>query len=378
MKDATNECGYARPPRRFPAEEYERRLKRFRAALAKRGVDGALVTRAVSRRYLTGFDSSAGILAVSVDEGAVFSVDFRYIVMARKTLPFARCLLKRPGADDPVLARAAKWGRVGYEEGDSQSLIRRLAAKCPALENGVAIDDDLAALRAVKSPREIAALRAAVAQGDALCADILPRIRPGMTEWALRNLFRAGADKFGHGESFDTIVCAGRNCAECHHEPDLTVIRRGSPVLMDFGVVLDGYHSDMTRCIAVGKPPSLFGEIYAVALEANLKAIDGIRPGMTGAEVDAIARTVIAKAGYGEAFGHSLGHSVGLEIHEAPNFSQGETRVIKPGMVITVEPGIYLPGRAGVRIEDVVLVTRNGCEVLTKTGKEMEVWETQR
>lgn len=362
---------FGRPPKSFPPEEYARRLERFRKALVRRGIDGAIVTRPISRLYLTGFQSSAGTLLVSAEEGTLFVVDFRYIVMARKALPFAKCLMGRPGKPDGAAAFAAKWRTAGYENQDSKAAAEALFARFKGVTSWEAVDDDLAALRAIKSPREQAALRAAIAQGDRLFAETLPQIAPGMTEWEIRNLFRAGADRLGHGESFDTIVCAGKNGAECHHRPDTTVLRRNSTLLMDFGVVLDGYHSDMTRCVAFGSPSPLYRKIYEIVLSANRKAIGAIRPGMTGAEVDAVARKVIAKAGYGDAFGHSLGHSVGMEIHEGPNFSTKEKRVIKPGMVVTVEPGIYLPGRLGVRIEDVILVTRTGCEVLTKTPKEL-------
>lgn len=363
--------GYPRPPRTFPAEEYASRLERFRARLARRGIDGAIVTRPVSRRYLTGFASSAGTLAVSADEGALFAVDFRYIVMARKAMPFVRCRLQRRGGPDAVADFTRRWKTVGYEAADSKENADRLAGKLKGAGKWEAIDADLSELRAVKSTLERKALCAAIAQNDALYSWVLPQIRPGMTEWQIRHLFRVGADMFGHGESFDTIVCAGKNGAECHHRPDDTVLGREAPLLMDFGVVLDGYHSDMTRCVSFGRPSPLYRKVYDIVLKANRMAIERLRPGMTGKEVDAIARRVIRKAGYGEAFGHSLGHSVGMEIHEGPNFSQAEKRVIKPGMVVTVEPGIYLPGRLGVRIEDVVLVTRDGCDVLSKSPREL-------
>lgn len=364
---------FAPPPAPFPADEYSRRITRLRRALAKRGVDGAIVTRDVSRRYLTGFDSSAGTLVVSVDDGAVFIVDFRYIVMARKAMPFARCVLQKRGGGDALASCTGHWRSAGFENRDSKERLERLFAKSPSIAEWRPVDADLDEMRSVKSPRERAALRKAIAAGDALYAHVLPRIAPGMTEWDIRNLFRAGADRFGHGESFDTIVCAGRNGAECHHRPDATLLRRNSSLLMDFGVVLNGYHSDMTRCVAYGDPGAAYKKIFGIVLEANRRAIAAIRPGMTGAEVDAVARRHIAKAGYGDAFGHSLGHSVGMEIHEGPNFSQDEKRVIRPGMVVTVEPGIYLPGRLGVRIEDVILVTDSGCEVLTKSPRTLEV-----
>ena len=365
--------GFMRPPRSFPAEEFAQRLERFRAALAHKGLDGAIVTRPVSRLYLTGFQSSAGTLLVSAEKGALFTVDFRYVIMARREMPFVKCQAVKGDGDSATLAFAKSWKKIGYEGLTSRAATERLFSKIKTADSWQEIDDMLSELRAVKSPREQKALRAAIAQGDALYAWVLPQIRPGMSEWQIRNLFRIGADRFGHGESFDTIVCAGKFGAECHHRPGDAILRRGSSLLMDFGVVLDGYHYDMTRCVSFGAPSPLYKKVYSIVLKANREAIARLRPGMTGAEVDAIARRIIEKAGYGEAFGHSLGHSVGLEIHEGPNFSTKEKRVIKPGMVITVEPGIYLPNRLGVRIEDVVLVTRNGCEVLTKSPKELTV-----
>lgn len=359
------------PPIPFPPEEYNRRIERLRTALDKAGLDGAIITRDISRLYFTGLDSSAGTLAISVEEGAVFAVDFRYILIARKALPFAKCILQKAGKEPAITAMASKWKAAGYESLDSKARADRLAASLPGIRKWSQIDDAISEMRSVKSPREINVLREAIARNDALYAHVLPQLHPGMTEWDARNIIRAAADRFGHGESFDTIVCAGRNAAECHHRPDLTTIRHNSSLLMDFGLVYNHYHSDMTRCVATGQPSRLYTEIFGIVLDANRRAIETIRPGITGADVDAVARRHIADAGYGEAFAHSLGHSVGLEIHEGPNFSQTEKRILKPGMVITVEPGIYLPGRAGVRIEDVVLVTRTGCETLTKSQREL-------
>ena len=361
------------PPRALPVAEYERRLRTLVTALRRKGLDGALITNGVSRLYYTGFESSAGTLLVDAAEGPVFVVDFRYILMARKAMPFAKCVLQKSGAPSQVDRHVRKWRTAGYEARMSVGDFDRLKAKLTHIESWMAVDDIIVGQRSVKSRAEQAVLRRAIAANDKLYAKVLQQIRPGMTEWEVRGLFRRIADEVGQGESFDTIVCAGANGAECHHDPDLTPIPKRGPVLMDFGVLVDHYCSDMTRCISFGKPTALYRKVYGIVLEANRKAIAKLRPGMTGEEVDAIARRHIKKAGYGDAFGHSLGHSVGMEIHEGPNFSPRESRVIKPGMVITVEPGIYLPGRLGVRIEDVVLVTRNGCECLTQSPRELMV-----
>jgi Xaa-Pro aminopeptidase len=229
----------------------------------------------------------------------------------------------------------------------------------------------IAEMRSIKSPAEQRVIRAAIRAGDAVYAAVRSQLVPGMTEWDVRNLIRRGADFCGQGESFDAIVCVGEHGAECHHHPDETPLRDNTPVLIDMGVMKDYYCSDMTRSFCLGKTSAEFKKIYKIVLEANRKAIRAIRPGKKCKDIDAVAREHIAKAGYAKYFDHSLGHSLGLEIHEIPNFSTVCETVLKPGMLLTVEPGIYLPGRFGVRIEDVILVTRNGCEVLTQTPKDL-------
>lgn len=355
-----------RPPEPFPANEYAKRIEKLRKLLQKKDVDGAIITRDISRLYLTGFDSSAGTLLIDVNEGAIFVVDFRYILMAEKAMPFAKCVLQKSGAPSAVEKYTKKWKAAGFEQEESLATVERLKNRLSSITQWITVDGELSSLRSIKSPLEQKKMQQAVSQGDKLYSWVLPQIHEGMTEWELRNIFRKGADIFGHGESFDTIVCAGANGAECHHKPGLDIIEKNSPILMDFGIILDHYHSDLTRCISLGKPTALYKKIFSIVLEANQKAIQALKPGMTGEEVDAIARTHIAKAGYGDAFGHSLGHSVGMEIHEGPNFSPNEKRIIRPGMIITVEPGIYLPGKLGVRIEDVVLITKTGCKVMSQ------------
>ncbi len=369
MKDPNSSA----PPRSMDSAEYGRRLRVLVAALRRRGLDGAVITEDVSRLYYTGFASTAGTLLVDVAEGPVFVVDFRYILMARKAMPFAKCVLQKSGDPSQVARHVRGWRKAGYEARQSVSAYEELRKRLDKVEVWEAVDDAIASQRAVKSAAEQKALRRAIAANDHLYARVLGQLSPGMTEWDVRGLFRRGADEVGQGEAFATIVCAGANGAECHHEPDLTPIPARGPVLMDFGVILDHYCSDMTRCVCFGRPTALYRKIHGIVLEANRRAIAKLRPGMTGEEVDAIARRHIAKAGYGDAFGHSLGHSVGMEIHEGPNFSPRESRVIKPGMVVTVEPGIYLPGRLGVRIEDVVLVTRTGCECLSRSPRDLVV-----
>ncbi len=364
----------AGPARGFPSAEHAARIRTLIAALKRERLDGAILSGAVARFYYTGIASSAGTLWVDVRDGPVFLVDFRYIFMARAALPFMPCVLQKhdgPG-ERRLLKRAAHWRRCGFEGGMSAALLKRRQEQLPAIAEWVDIDRLLQAQRAVKSPRELRAMRRALAANEALLAAILPRLHPGQSEWEIRNLFRRGADAFGQGEAFDTIVCAGANAAECHHVPGNDVLGTGQPLLLDFGLRLDHYCADLTRCIVFGRATASYRRLHRIVHEANRRAISAIRPGMTGREVDAVARTYIEKAGYGAAFGHGLGHGLGLEVHESPAFSPACDTVIQPGMVITVEPGIYLPRRAGIRIEDVVLITRDGCEVLTHTPHWIE------
>ena len=361
----------SRPAGRFAPEEYAHRLEAFTEELGRLGCDGAILTSPVTRRYFTGFESTAGTLIVDARKGPVFVVDFRYILMAKKAMPFLRCELQN-GNLNKIESLTRKWRNAGFEASESVRSHERLRRILPWIDDWTAVDSLIAELRSVKSPAEQKTLRASIAANDAMFAWIRPQIRPGMTEWDVRGLFRVASDRFAQGESFETIACAGKNGAECHHHSDNTVLQDNEPLLMDFGLLYDHYCSDMTRCLILGKPSDHYRDIYNIVLEANRETVDKLRPGMTGQEVDDIARRIIDKAGYGEHFGHALGHSIGIEIHEGPNFSPGEEREIKPGMIITVEPGIYLPDDLGVRIEDDVLVTETGCECLTQTSRELE------
>ena len=191
-----------------------------------------------------------------------------------------------------------------------------------------------------------------------------------MTEKDIQRVIRAWMNALGDGEAFETIVCAGANAAECHHVPDGTVWRKGEPLLVDMGVKLDGVCSDMTRCLKPSRSPDPeYDRVYDIVLEANRAAIAAARPGMTTGALDKVARDIIRKAGYAKAFGHSLGHGVGYEIHELPMARPKDGTVLEPGMLVTIEPGIYLEGRLGVRIEDLVLITTTGCEVLSHSRK---------
>ena len=364
----------AGPPRGFPAAEHESRIRRLIAILKRRKLDGAIITGSVARLYYTGLASSAGTLWVDAREGPVFVVDFRYIFKARAAIPFLPCLLQKRDSRDErrLMKQAGRWTRCGYEGQEPAATLARHRERLPSVTEWEDISPLILEQRAVKSPREQRALRRAIRANDDLLASLLPQLHPGLSEWEIRGLVRREADRLGQGEAFETIACAGANGAECHHEPGCDRLGPDQPLLLDFGLRLDHYCADLTRCIGFGRIARRYRDVHALVLAANRRAIAAIRPGMTGAEVDAVARDFLTKAGHGAAFGHGLGHGLGLEVHEAPAFSPTcETR-IRPGMVLSVEPGVYLAGRLGIRIEDVVLITRDGCEVLSRSPHWIE------
>lgn len=350
------------------------RLVAFAAKLRRRRIAAAVIHGEANQKGLVGFGCDNGILCIEADSGnAAFYTDFRYIPAAKREAPwlkvrsigrFCAKALKRPPS--------GKY-RVGYEgtlPAERYLAIQRMFSKAELVDVG----KDVLLLRAVKTPAEIAKVAAAEALGDRIWREVRREICPGMTEKDIQRTIRAWMNALGDGEAFETIVCAGANAAECHHVPDDTVWRRGEPLLVDMGVRLDGYCSDMTRCVkgTAGRRngvPSRYDEIYSLVLSANLAAIAAAKPGITGRQLDAVARRMISKAGYGKYFGHALGHGVGLEIHEQPVASKRSGTVLKPGMLVTIEPGIYMEGELGVRIEDLVLITADGCEVLSSSPK---------
>lgn len=326
----------------------------------KRSPDVEVIHLPANIRACTGVTCDNAWLVRKNGQACLFT-DFRYIPMVRRTAP-------RLSVRD--LRRFAVAGkRIGYEAGMTVADFNHLKKLAPRA-TFVDISRDLASFRAVKSPAEIEKIRAAVALNDRIWQAAQKRFRPGMTEKAMARIIRKLMIDRGDGEAFETIVCVGANAAECHHVPDETVWDGRTPVLVDLGVKRDGYCSDMTRCLRPkNRRRGLYDRIYQLVLDANEAAIRAVKPGMTGKALDAVARKIIRRGGFGKCFGHSLGHGVGLEIHEAPYASPKSTWTLKPGMLVTIEPGIYLEGNLGVRIEDLVLVTETGCEVLSQSEK---------
>ena len=350
------------------------RFAAFVTRLRRRHLAVAIVCGEANQKGLIGFGCDSGRLCVPSDgSDPVFYTDFRYIPAAKRNAPWVKVrAISHFTADASGLLRAG-WRKVGYEGSITVSKFQELRKLFRRAEF-VDVGEELMLLRAVKTPYEIAKLTAAAALNDQIWREVRREIKYGMTEKEIRRIIRAWMNALGDGESFETIVCAGANAAECHHVPDDTVWRRGESLLVDMGVKLDGYCSDMTRCIrgTAGRKngiPSRYDEIYALVLSANRAAIAAARPGITGKDLDAVARRMIAKAGYGKLFGHGLGHGVGLEVHEYPVASKRFNTVLKPGMFVTIEPGIYMEGEFGIRIEDLVLITKDGCEVISQSPR---------
>jgi len=343
------------------------RLSAIRANFDAWQVDALLLTSAANRRWASGFTGSAAHLLIGRDR-AVLATDSRYWERAGQEAPDYEVFQLRDGTDDMRNFLALAGGtRIGLEARHVTLAFQKQLAANPGID-WVALPATIEPLRAVKSADELAAIRAAARLTDVAVALVPQLARPGVTEravaWELEKAMReAGAE----GLAFDIIVASGPNSALPHHHPGERALQAGDIVIVDLGAQVDGYKSDLTRSFYLGQTADdTFWSLYNTVSAAHQAAIAGIYPGVTGKAVDALARDLITAAGHGDHFGHGTGHGVGLEIHEEPRFSRlAEGAVIPAGSVMTVEPGIYLPGYGGVRIEDLLLVTPNGAEYLS-------------
>lgn len=347
-----------------------KRVEGVRARLEAANVDAFIVTSAANRRYVSGFTGTSGVLVIS-RERALLLTDFRYVEQAREQAP-AFEIIQCQTAVEGLTRGLGEAKSVAFESAHtSVEQKREWDEGLPGVE-WVPVTGWVEALRAVKDEGELAAMERAIALTDRAFAYILDRIE-GRTEREIAFdleffLRREGAEKL----AFSTIVASGPNGALPHAVPSERKVGKGDLVTLDFGAVIDGYCSDMTRTVSVGPAGAREREIYELVLEAQVTGVRAVRPGRTGREVDAEARRVIEAAGYGEHFGHGLGHGVGSEVHEdPPRLSTRSESVLAPGMVTSVEPGVYIPGWGGVRIEDLVVVTQEGCRVLTNSPKEL-------
>jgi Xaa-Pro aminopeptidase len=356
----------------------QHRLERFRQALQEQRLDALIVTNPLNRRYLSGFTGSTGTLLIT-SEHALLMSDFRYEAQAKTEASSHEFRLVESEAAVvralPGLIQEFGIQRLGFEANTvSVAQLSTWRKEFAAAQSRVELFETqglIEQLRCVKDPAEIELLRRAVAVGDEAFAAIRPTLRPTMRErevaWELEKAMR---ERGAEGLAFEIIVAGGDNGSRPHARAGDGELGVGRPIVMDFGARVRGYHGDMTRTVILGEADEQFWTIYNIVLEAQHKAEAAIHAGMTGPVADALARDYISAAGYGEAFGHGLGHGVGLAIHEEPRLTHLREDILPAGAVVSVEPGIYLPGWGGVRIEDLVIITETGVEVLTQSSKD--------
>ncbi len=350
------------------------RINKIRQVLEQEKIDAMLITNPVNRQYLSGFSGSAGVLLIGPDQ-AYLVTDFRYIDQASKQAPAFE--IKR-WQDDlyqclSPLVEDNRWDKLGYESEyvvcSAYSEMKEKIAGCL-----VPLKETVLKQRMVKDVGEIDILRRGAEKLDRAFEFIQSLVRPGMTEKEVAleleiYLLKQGAEE----TSFRFIVASGSRAALPHGTATEKVINAGEMVTLDFGGVFEGYATDMTRTFGLQKLDPRQREIYDIVYKAQQKASLALKPGIKASEVDAVARDLISEAGYGSYFGHGLGHGVGLETHEQPLLNHRSKTILEPGMVVTIEPGIYLPGWGGVRIEDMLLVTDQGAETLTKSPRDLIV-----
>ncbi|GAB2693051.1 M24 family metallopeptidase [Paenibacillus thermoaerophilus] len=351
----------------------QNRLKKLRQLMKERNLEALLITNANNRRYMTGFTGSAGVVVVTADRAVLLS-DFRYRTQAPREAPDFEFIEHSLVMTDTVGELLGSMGvkELAVEGGSlTVSAFEQYKAAWPGVKL-LPVDSPVDRLRMVKDESELAIIQEAADIADRTFSHIVDWIRPGMTERevALEIEFFMRAQG-ATSSSFDTIVASGERSALPHGVASDRVIGKDEFVKLDFGAYYKGYCSDITRTIFIGKPTDKHREIYEIVLEAQLACLAGLKPGLTGKQGDALARDVIERHGYGDLFGHGTGHGIGLEIHEAPRLSRSSSAVLEPGMVVTVEPGIYVPGFGGVRIEDDVVLTDGGIRILTSSPKEL-------
>ncbi len=351
------------------------RLSRIRRDLAETGCDAFFNFSTHTNEYLTGFRGSTSAVLIT-QEHAHFLCDFRYTEQARKQVAgfevheVCGCMEVRAGERLEELGTK----RAGFDPTVLSVYQRDTLAE--AFEGELeALPDLVPAMRQVKDTEEVTRIREACHLAEEALLALVPTLEEGMTEreFAARLEYEFKL-RGAQGASFDSIALFGPRSSLPHGMPGEKPLERGDIVLIDCGCIRDSYCSDLTRTYVFGTiPGAWFEEIYRVTFEAQAAALEAVKPGAVARNVDAVARDAIRDAGYGDYFGHGLGHGVGLEVHELPRLNMQAETVLQPGMAVTVEPGIYLPGRGGVRIEDLVVVTETGCEVLTQASKEFEV-----
>lgn len=348
------------------------RLAKIRQLIEEESIDALVITSNINRRYLSGFRGTAGVLLISAEK-ALLVTDFRYVDQAKEQSPQFEVIRWQDDLYKSIapLVEENAWKKIGFEAGQVvYSALEEMKEKLPA--EMVPVKETAEKLRIIKDVDEISTMRLGAKVLDRAFTMIRNKAKPGLTERELALelemfLLKEGAEE----KSFRFIVASGQRGALPHGMATEKELQDGELVTIDFGGIFDGYATDMTRTVALGKINEQQKEIYDIVYKAQQEAAAAVKPGLAVNEVDAVARNIIKDAGYGEYFGHGLGHGVGLEVHEQPTLNHLKTTELEPGMVVTIEPGIYLPDRGGVRIEDMVVVTENGAESLTQSPREL-------
>jgi Xaa-Pro aminopeptidase len=353
-----------------------KRLRKLRTSIAEKGLDALLLSQPENIRYLSGFTGSSGWLLIS-GKNAILATDFRYVEQAKGESPDFEIIQTKQELRDwlPGLVSDLGWHRLGFEANfvsydGYHKLSKAIKTKQVNLEL-VPTTGIVEQLRSVKEPEELGFIIKAAALVDIAFEQAKTKIRPGITEkeaaWEIEKILRQEGSE---GMPFEIIVASGPNSALPHARPAEKIICSGEPVLIDMGARINGYCSDFSRTLFLGRADKTFREIYNIVLKAQVTAIEGIESGMDASQADRLARSVVEQAGYGDAFGHGLGHGVGLAVHEFPALGPRSSDSLADGMVFTMEPGIYLAGQGGVRIEDMVVLENGKARVLTKARKD--------
>lgn len=355
--------------------DYSRRIRKLQKKLRGKKVDGLLVSQPHNRRYLSGYTAtdhnigeSSGVLLIPAEGQGLLLTDFRYRLQAEREAAHLQVKIYKTGLTAllktllPKLGIATLAFEADYTLYSAHRSLRDTLKKSVEL---VPVSGMIEQMRLIKDEEEIALIRKSVALNEEVFQDIYPAITTAHTEIDIALAIEQAMRRRGaEGPSFDSIIASGDNSALPHAVPTAAGIAADRPLTIDMGLILNGYCSDMTRTFVPGKADKKYKKIHRIVRQAQLAGIAAIRAGVTGKKADKAARDVIAEAGYGKYFGHSLGHGVGLAVHEAPRLSTRGTKKLQAGMIVTVEPGIYIPGWGGIRLEDMVLVREDGCENL--------------
>ncbi len=351
------------------------RLNKLRDLLKENDCNACLIAGRANTIYFSGFTGTTSLLLVGIDK-AWLIVDFRYTIQAREQVYEGIEVIEIKESFYSTLNEIVKKNSIDIIGFEGQALTvseyNRIKEKLTKIKKLTRFDNQIDWIRSIKDSDEIERIQQAVLLGDKVFEHIIKFIKPGMKETEVAAELEYTMKKLGaKGPSFESIIAAGHRSAMCHGTATDNIIKNGDTVVLDFGVIYHNYCSDMTRTIFIGEPKKELVKIYDIVKQAQQAALDGITSGMTGYYADKIARDIIAENGYEEAFGHSLGHGVGLEIHEEPRLSEKSEDILKDGMVFSVEPGIYVEGLGGVRIEDMVVLVDGKIRNFTTSPKEI-------